>query len=244
MLTLHECSYNSVRAIHWKNLNLGSIKGMNKRVKIAKHKVKGVRMDTKTLRGAKGRNKDANPGGTGRTQPDNIRATMEYQTNFPRISNNFARYDPNLQRGKNVDNQFSKNVAQTSNSKQDVTPEPAPFTVVQSFAARLRYNQSKNETPIILNSPIHTTRQGLPAVLLDEENYNVKLAESCKHTLVGKFTNTMPKMELIRKSFTLQTQLTGGVKITHFNSRHVYIDLDNEFDYVTVWTKQRMTIEG
>ena len=54
----------------------------------------------------------------------------------------------------------------------------------------------------------------------------------------------MPKMELVRKSFTLQTQITGGVKITHFNSRHVYIDLDNEFDYQTVWTKLRMTIEG
>ncbi|KAH0673690.1 hypothetical protein KY284_024777 [Solanum tuberosum] len=182
---------------------------------------------------------------------------MEYQHNFPRISNKFARYDPNPQRSKNVDKQISNNVAQVStkllnnqqqsraqNSKQDVIPEPAPFTIVQSFAARLRYNQSKNETPIVLNSPVHTTRQGLPAVLLDEDDYNIKLAESCKHTLVGKFTNTMPKMELIRKSFTLQTQLTGGVKITHFNYRHVYIDLDNEFDYVTVWTKQRMNIKG
>jgi len=34
------------------------------------------------------------------------------------------------------------------------------------------------------------------------------------------------------------------VKISHYNSRHVYIDLDNEFDYVTVWTKQKMSIEG
>ncbi|KAH0643561.1 hypothetical protein KY285_034325 [Solanum tuberosum] len=182
---------------------------------------------------------------------------MEYQHNFPRISNNFARYDPNPQRSKNVDNQIRNNVAQVStkllnnqqqsrsqNSKQDVIPKPAHFTIVQSFAALLRYNQSKNETPIVLNSPVHTTRQGLLAVLLDEDDYNIKLAESCKHTLVGKFTNTMPKMELIRKSFTLQTQLTRGVKITHFNSRHVYIDLDNEFDYVTVCTKQIMNIEG
>ncbi|KAG5606082.1 hypothetical protein H5410_027574 [Solanum commersonii] len=182
--------------------------------------------------GQKNQNEVANQlGGTSRTQQDRTKATMEYQNNFPRISNNFARYDPNLQRSKHVDNQGD-------------IPEPAPFTIVQSFVARLRYNQSKNETPIVLNSPVHTTRQGLPAVLLDEDDYNIKLAESCKHTLVGKFTNTMPKMEVIRKSLTLQTQLTGGVKITHFNSRHVYIDLDNEFDYVTVWTKQRMNIEG
>lgn len=54
----------------------------------------------------------------------------------------------------------------------------------------------------------------------------------------------MPKMDFVRKTFTLQTQGTrGGVKITHFNSRHLYIYLDNEFDYQTFWTKLLMTIE-
>ena len=72
-----------------------------------------------------------------------------------------------------------------------------------------------------MNEPVHTTRQGFPAVLIDEDAYYVKLAEICKYTLVGKFTNTMPRMEQVRKSFILQTQLMGGVKITHFNSRHV-----------------------
>ena len=38
--------------------------------------------------------------------------------------------------------------------------------------------------------------------------------------------------------------MSGGVKIAHFNSRNVYIDLDNELDYNMVWTKQRMTIAG
>lgn len=72
----------------------------------------------------------------------------------------------------------------------------------------------------------------------------VKVATSCEYTLIGNFTNTMLKLELIRKSFILQTQLSGGVKIAHFNARHVYIDLDNELDYITVWIKQRMSIEG
>ncbi|KAH0709369.1 hypothetical protein KY284_010796 [Solanum tuberosum] len=183
---------------------------------------------------------------------------MQYQQNFPRISNNYARYDPNLQKNKNVASQDNYTYNQgdegqlnnqhhpqaPNKNKQDNTPEPAPFTIIQSFAAKLRYNQSKAETPIELNNPIHTNRQGLPAVLLEEDDYNIKLVESCKYTLVGKFTNTMPKMEVIRKSFILQTQLSGGVKIAHYNSRHVYIVLDNEFDYVTVWTKQRMSIDG
>ncbi|KAH0730085.1 hypothetical protein KY289_001273 [Solanum tuberosum] len=186
------------------------------------------------------------------------RANMHYQQSFPRISNNYARYDPNLQKNKNVASQdnytyIQGNEGQLNNqhhpqapnkNKQDNTPEPAPFTIIQSFAAKLRYNQAKAETPIELNNPIHTNRQGLPAVLLEEDDYNIKLAESCKYTQVGKFTNTMPKMEVIRKSFIIQTQLSGGVKIAHYNSRHVYIDLDNKFDYVTVWTKQRMSIDG
>ena len=54
----------------------------------------------------------------------------------------------------------------------------------------------------------------------------------------------MPRMEQVRKSFILQTQLMGGVNITHFNSRHVYIDMDNELDYQAVWTKLKMNIEG
>ncbi|KAH0736788.1 hypothetical protein KY285_012495 [Solanum tuberosum] len=51
-------------------------------------------------------------------------------------------------------------------------------------------------------------------------------------------------MEVIRRSFIAQTQLTGGVKIVHFNSRHIYIDLDNEADHIAVWTKQKMFIAG
>lgn len=54
----------------------------------------------------------------------------------------------------------------------------------------------------------------------------------------------MPEVEVIRNSFINQTQLSGGVIISHFNARHVYNDLNNELDFVTVWTKQRMTIEG
>lgn len=36
----------------------------------------------------------------------------------------------------------------------------------------------------------------------------------------------------------------GGVIIAYYNIRHVLIDLQNDFDYNTVWTKQRMIIEG
>ncbi|KAH0742160.1 hypothetical protein KY290_035203 [Solanum tuberosum] len=76
------------------------------------------------------------------------------------------------------------------------------------------------------------------------DDFMNKLAVDCKYTLIGKFSTTMPKIELIRKSFILQTKLNGGVNIAHYNARHVFIDLENELDYNTVWTQQRMTIEG
>ena len=97
---------------------------------------------------------------------------------------------------------------------------------------------------INLSEPEITTKQGRPAVLFVKDEVVKELASTCKYTLIGKFIYTMPRVELIRKNFILQTQLSGGVKIAHFNSRHVYIDLDNELDYNMVWTKKRMTIAG
>lgn len=107
-------------------------------------------------------------------------------------------------------------------TKKDQTNEPAPSTVVQSFVAKLRHNQAKTEVHIDMVTPKVTTKQGLPAVIFDMDDFMVKLVVDCKYTLVGKFTNTMPKIELIRKSFIKQTQLTGGVDIAHYNTRHVY----------------------
>lgn len=147
----------------------------------------------------------------------------EYHNNFPKISNNFTRYDHNLhanrtnKQGEMVIQDSTRQISANQQNQQpnssntkDQNNEPAPYTVVQSFAARLRYNQAKDEIPICLNEPVHTTRQGLPDVLIDENDYYVKLAEICKFTLIGKFTNTMPRMEQVRKSFILQTQLMGG----------------------------------
>ncbi|KAG5580305.1 hypothetical protein H5410_050932 [Solanum commersonii] len=112
------------------------------------------------------------------------------------------------------------------------------------MAARLRHNQAQLENPIELVPPKITSKQGLLAIIYDMDDFMTKLVVDCKYTLIGKFSSTMPKMEFIRKSFILQTQLTGGVNIAHYNARHVFIDLENELDYNTVWTQQRMTIEG
>lgn len=63
-------------------------------------------------------------------------------------------------------------------------------------------------------------------------DYLDKQAQRYKYTLIGKFTNTMPNIEMIEKEFLMQTKLRGGVKLSHLNSKHMYIDLDSEFDHI------------
>ncbi|KAG5570446.1 hypothetical protein H5410_060212 [Solanum commersonii] len=155
---------------------------------------------------------------------------------YPKVSSNF-NHQISSQRNRFVlkTSQPNEKYDQptTSANKKEHIPEPAPYTVVQTYAARLRHNQSKIDNSIKLTTPEVTTKQGLPAVLFVKEEVSGPLAEVCKYTLIGKFTHTMPN-----------TQLLGGVKIAHYNARHVFIDLDNELDYNTVWSKQRMSIAG
>lgn len=126
------------------------------------------------------------------------------------------------------------NSASNSLPKPKLIPEPSPYTIVHSYATRLRANQAKSETAIEISKPKISTRQGLPAVIFKREDFMVKLAARCKFELVGKNFNTMPKIDLIRKNFIRQAQLNGGVKIAHLNARNTYIDLDNEEDHISI----------
>lgn len=183
------------------------------------------------------------------------------RNNYPKVSNNFGKLNKQPIKPLDTNDPNPRDQQPTANntSKPELIPEPAPFTVIQSYATKLKMNQARNETPIELTKPQITTRQGLPAVIFRKEDFMVKLGNSCKYTLIGKFSSTMHKVELIRKNSILQTpfvefhwvccylfyrQLSGGVKIAHFNARHVYIDLDNEAGYITAWTKQKMHIDG
>ncbi|XP_069150682.1 uncharacterized protein [Solanum lycopersicum] len=164
---------------------------------------------------------------------------VDYHSNFLKISSNFDR-----QNHKGINEKIYNTAGKANFPKHDHVPEPAPYTVIQTYADRLRFNQSKKGISIKLTDPEITTKQGLPAVLYVKDEVIKDLAAACKYTLIGKFIYTMPRVDLIRKNFILRTQLSVGVKITHFNSRHVYIDLDNELDYNMVMTKQTMSIAG
>lgn len=121
-----------------------------------------------------------------------------------------------------------------SNKNNQQPNDPSPPTVIQYFATKLRMNQAKSKVPINRSPLKITTKQGHPAIIFKKEEFLGKLADRCRFIFVGKFFNTMQGMEVLRKIFIDQTQLIGGVKIAHFKYRHIYIDLDNELDHITV----------
>ncbi|KAH0685857.1 hypothetical protein KY285_016412 [Solanum tuberosum] len=55
------------------------------------------------------------------------------------------------------------NQVSTHKDNKGIVLEPAPYTIIQSFAARLRQIQAKYDIHIDLATPIITTKQVLPA---------------------------------------------------------------------------------
>ncbi|OIT22703.1 hypothetical protein A4A49_30027 [Nicotiana attenuata] len=184
----------------------------------------------------------------------NVNATPKISANFDRPTNTkktqkppTTNNHPSTQPVKHVPLITNPN-PQLSNSSNQNKPAgnspPPPPTVTHSYFTRIRARHDAEIKPIAFNPPKITTKQGQPTVIFKREDYMVKFADRCKFTVVGKFSNTMPRMEIIRKSFIAQTELRGSVKIAHFNARTVYIDLENEYDHYTVWGKQHMYIQG
>ena len=98
---------------------------------------------------------------------------------------------------------FLKDIKTTNKKK---IPEPSPYTAVQTLAARLRHINAAQELTIVLKTPPRqTTKQGQPAVIFDMYDFVHTLAVNYNYTLVGKFSVTMQKMELIRKKIIQQT---------------------------------------
>uniref|UniRef100_M1DFN3 CG6004 n=1 Tax=Solanum tuberosum TaxID=4113 RepID=M1DFN3_SOLTU len=75
---------------------------------------------------------------------------------------------PNQAKGPSTTNE-------NQTTKQDQNAEPAPYTVEQMLAARLRQIHATHATSIELVPPRHTTKQGQPAVIYDMDDFMNKL---------------------------------------------------------------------
>ncbi|KAH0633258.1 hypothetical protein KY284_036044 [Solanum tuberosum] len=130
------------------------------------------------------------PDNGGNSEPNN------YHKEFPKISSNFDRHTISNHKGQqtNHPNQLKgpNNLNENQKIKQDQSTEPAPYTVVQTLAARLRQIHATHATSIELVPPKHTTKQGQPAVIYIMDDFMNKLTVDSKYTLIGKASSYRP----------------------------------------------------
>ncbi|KAG5580317.1 hypothetical protein H5410_050944 [Solanum commersonii] len=97
-----------------------------------------------------------------------------YHKAFPKISSNFDKHALTTQKSHQITQPNQPNGDNNTNdaqiTKENQATEPAPYTVVQTLAARLRQIFDAHATPIELVPPRHTTKQGQPAEKLYPTN--------------------------------------------------------------------------
>lgn len=104
-----------------------------------------------------------------------------------------------------------------------------------NFAAALGgYGGSGSRRKIRLPHRSYELKEGNPIVTFSKEE-NDMLAETCKLTLIGKFTRIRPSIEKIRDDFKKNIQLKGSVKIGAYNLHHVFLDFDLEEDHRSIY---------
>lgn len=84
-------------------------------------------------------------------------------------------------------------------SKPGQIHDPPVPRVTHFLATKLRAQEAMKAEVIHIDSPKITTKHGLLAVVFKSNDYKVKLAQRCRFTQIGKFENSMPKMEVIRR---------------------------------------------
>lgn len=81
----------------------------------------------------------------------------KYHKDFPKISSNFDRHITSNQKSQQSphpnQSKAPNNPNENQNTKQDLNVEPAPYTVVQTLAARLRQIHATHATSIELVPP-------------------------------------------------------------------------------------------
>lgn len=63
------------------------------------------------------------------------------------------------------------------------------------------------------------------------------LAQTCKWTIIGKFSQIRPSIDIIRREFTKIIPGKGNIKIGAYDMHHVFLDFDNIEDHLNVLSR-------
>ncbi|KAG5572696.1 hypothetical protein H5410_062462 [Solanum commersonii] len=111
-----------------------------------------------------------------------------------------------------------------------------------NFAAALGGNGGNGaRRKIRLPHRPYDLKEGKPVVSFSKEE-NDMLADTCKLTLIGKFTKIRPSIEKIRDDFKTTILLKGYVKIGAYNMHHIFLDFNLEEDHRNVHGRNFLTL--
>ncbi|XP_070047152.1 uncharacterized protein [Nicotiana tomentosiformis] len=71
-----------------------------------------------------------------------------------------------------------------------------------------------------------------------------ELAKACRFTNVGKFSHGKLSLDDIRRDFNTRFPLIGTVKISHCNSKHIFMDFSIKEDYVNIYSRRNLWVLG
>ncbi|KAH0719037.1 hypothetical protein KY290_015709 [Solanum tuberosum] len=109
--------------------------------------------------------------------------------------------------------------------------------------ANLTTNRSSRNSRIRLQPKPHEIQNGKYVVSISKEE-NEMLAQTCKWTIIGKFSQIRPSIDIIRREFTKIIPGKGNIKIGVYDIHHVFLDFDNIEDYLNVLSRNFIHLGG
>ncbi|XP_077217757.1 uncharacterized protein LOC143852244 [Tasmannia lanceolata] len=143
---------------------------------------------------------------------------------------------------KNTASHIPKNVSPLPNDPNPSVNRPR-FSYAEALVNQSNAYQKTTEGDAAQNPPNVSVYRGEPAIYF-KESVITSNAEKFKYCLVGKFPRSWPGLAHIRKWVARCWKLKGSCSITLLDPHHVFIRLDNEFDMIRIWVRNRWWVKG
>ncbi|WMV09467.1 hypothetical protein MTR67_002852 [Solanum verrucosum] len=167
--------------------------------------------------------------------------TQPPDTPDPNKHNPFLHKQPQIPNTTN--SQFPQDSLHASTSNTPGTNAPSGRDKSEQFSyAGVLTTSAHKRGKICLPHRNYEFDKGKPVIVFTEEE-NELLANTCKWTIIGKFAKTRPSIEKIRTEFVKIVPLKGSVKIGVKDLKHVFIDVENEEDFKTIYSKNFINLD-
>ncbi|OIT27626.1 hypothetical protein A4A49_25768 [Nicotiana attenuata] len=151
---------------------------------------------------------------------------------------------PPLPRAQKVPN--ATHLIPTTHCTRSVMNEATNATEVvspQSTYVNAKGNVLPTRNKVRLQHRSYQMVNGKPVVIFTKEEEDM-LAQTCKWTIIGKFSHIRPSIDSIRSEFAKIIKSKGSIKIGAYDLHHVFIDFDNIEDHRNVLSRNYINLGG